>query len=112
MIFLQQSCRARAITASHIPTVNTLVQEYPGTISLGQGVVHYGPPPEVSEGLGRFFADPENHKYKAEQGIPALIEAFRTKLEAENGFQVGEGSRVIVTGGQQYGFFEFRVSHC
>lgn len=100
----QESHRAQAIIASNIPTVNALVRDYPGTISLGQGVVHYGPPPEVRERVAQFFQDPENHKYKAEQGIPALIAAFGAKLEAENGFQIGEGSRVIVTAGSNMGF--------
>jgi aspartate/methionine/tyrosine aminotransferase len=99
-----ESRRARAVTASHIPTVNALVREHPGTISLGQGVVHYGPPPEVLEGVHRFFQDPENHKYKAEVGISPLIAAFRAKLERENGFHGGDSSRVVVTAGSNMGF--------
>ena len=99
-----ESRRARSVTASHIPTVNALVREHPGTISLGQGVVHYGPPLEAQEGVARFFQDSENHKYKSESGIPALIEAFRAKLERENGFHCGEDSRVVVTAGSNMGF--------
>jgi aspartate/methionine/tyrosine aminotransferase len=94
----------KAVTPSHIPTVNALVREHPGTISLGQGVVHYGPPDEAREGVERFFQDPENHKYKSESGIPALIDAFRVKLETENGFRIGNGSRVVVTAGSNMGF--------
>jgi len=94
----------RAVTPSHIPTVNALVREHPGTISLGQGVVHYGPPDEAREGVERFFQDPENHKYKSESGTPALIDAFRGKLEAENGIRVGDESRVVVTAGSNMGF--------
>ena len=101
---MHESCRMRAVTPSNIPTVGALVREHPGTISLGQGVVHYAPPDEAREGVGRFFEDPENHKYKSESGLPALIEAFRAKLEAENGFWVGAGSRVVVTAGSNMGF--------
>ena len=101
---MHESRRMRAVTPSHIPTVNALVREHPGTISLGQGVVHYGPPPEVREGVARFFEDPENHRYQSESGIPALIDAFRVKLEAENGVQVGGASRVVVTAGSNMGF--------
>ena len=104
MIQLHESRRMKAVTPSHIPTVNALVREHPGTISLGQGVVHYGPPPEAREGVGRFFQDPENHKYKSESGLPALIDAFRAKLEAENGFGSGTDSRVVVTAGSNMGF--------
>ena len=98
------SRRMEAVTASHIPTVNALVREHPGTISLGQGVVHYGPPPEAREGVERFFQDGENHKYKSESGLPALIDAFRVKLEAENGIRTGDESRVVVTAGSNMGF--------
>lgn len=101
---MHESRRMRAVTPSHIPTVNALVRDHPGTISLGQGVVHYGPPPEAREGVERFFQDAENHKYKSESGLPALIDAFRAKLEAENGFRIGEGSRVVVTAGSNMGF--------
>jgi aspartate/methionine/tyrosine aminotransferase len=94
----------KAVTPSHIPSVNALVREHPGTISLGQGVVHYGPPDEARAGVERFFQDPENHKYKSESGIPALIDAFREKLETENGFRIGERSRVVVTAGSNMGF--------
>jgi len=58
----------RAVTPSSIPTVGALVREHPGTISLGQGVVHYAPPDEARVGVGHFFEDPENHKYKSEWG--------------------------------------------
>ncbi len=100
----RESRRMQAVTPSHIPTVNALVREHPGTISLGQGVVHYAPPPEARDWVGRFFDDPENHKYKSESGIPPLIDAFRAKLEAENGIQIGPGSRVVVTAGSNMGF--------
>ncbi len=101
---LHESQRMSAVVPSHIPMVNALVREYPGTISLGQGVVHYGPPPEAREWVGRFFDDPENHKYKSESGLPALIDAFRAKLQAENGLRIGDGSRVVVTAGSNMGF--------
>ena len=101
---LHESRRMKAVTPSHIPTVNALVREHSGTISLGQGVVHYGPPDGAREGVGLFFQDPENHKYKSESGLPALVDAFRAKLEAENGFRIGEGSRVVVTAGSNMGF--------
>ena len=94
----------RAVTPSHIPTVNALVRAHPGTVSLGQGVVHYGPPPEVQEWVGRFFQDPDNHKYKSESGLPTLIDAFTAKLAAENGIRVGPERRVVVTAGSNMGF--------
>ena len=104
MTELHESRRMKAVTPSHIPTVNALVRDHPGTISLGQGVVHYGPPPEARQGVERFFQDPDNHKYKSESGIPALIGAFRVKMEVANGIRIGDGNRVIVTAGSNMGF--------
>ena len=89
MIQLHESRRMKAVTPSHIPTVNALVREHPGTITLGQGVVHYGPPPEAREGVGRFFQDPKTTSTSPKSGLPALIDAFQAKLEAENGFGSG-----------------------
>lgn len=94
----------KAVTPSHIPTVNALVWEHPGTISLGQGVVHYGPPAEARQGVERFFQDPENHKYKSESGLPTLVDAFQAKLKSENGVRMGTESRVVVTAGSNMGF--------
>ncbi len=93
-----------AVVPSHIPAVNALVRAHAGTISLGQGVVHYAPPPQVREWVGRFFADPENHKYKSEVGIPPLLDALTAKLGADNGLRVGDDSRVVVTAGSNMGF--------
>lgn len=87
-----------------IPIVGELVRAVPGTISLGQGVVYYPPPPEATARLSDFLADPENHKYSAVEGIPALREALANKLRRENGIAVGEGQRVVVTAGGNMAF--------
>jgi aspartate/methionine/tyrosine aminotransferase len=86
-----------------IPVVARLIRENPGTISLGQGVVFYGPPPQASERIAEFLADPENHKYKAVQGIPALITALQEKLARENRISV-DPSRIFVTAGGNLAF--------
>ncbi|MHC4520421.1 MAG: pyridoxal phosphate-dependent aminotransferase [Planctomycetota bacterium] len=74
------------------------------TISLGQGVAYYGPPPEAAEAIQTCLADPENHKYKLVQGIPELLDAIATKLARENGIHVGDGQRIVVTAGANMGF--------
>ena len=66
-----------------IPIVGELVRDHPGTISLGQGVVYYGPPDSVYRGIEEFRADLQNNKYKLVQGIPGLLDAIRVKLAAE-----------------------------
>ncbi len=97
------SARVRAVQAPIIPVVAELIRQHPGTISLGQGVVHYGPPPEAIARIQQFLADPDNHKYRPVQGIPALREAFVHKLRTENGLDL-EGAEVVVTAGSNMGF--------
>lgn len=96
--------RMLAVQTPIIPTVAALIRSHPGTISLGQGVVHYGPPPEAIDQIGPFLADPENHKYKPVHGIPQLREALKVKLQAENGIRLGPESAVVVTAGANLAF--------
>lgn len=80
-----------------------MIRENPGTISLGQGVVGYGPPPQAIERISEFLADAENHKYKPVQGLPALVQALQAKLAAENGIRA-EARRIFVTAGGNLAF--------
>lgn len=98
-----QSSRLEAVQTPIIPIVAALIRENPGTISLGQGVVSYGPPPEAVERISEFLKDPENHKYKPVQGIPALVEALRGKLARENGIDV-PARQIFVTAGGNLAF--------
>jgi aspartate/methionine/tyrosine aminotransferase len=99
------STRMQAVQQPIIPIVGHLLREHPGAISLGQGVVHYGPPRQAVERIARFLADPDNHKYKLVDGIPELLEALERKLAAENHFVVHPHSRVVVTAGGNMAFF-------
>lgn len=94
----------RAVQAPIIPIVADLIRSCPGTISLGQGVVNYGPPPAALERLAAFHAEPANHKYQPVAGIPDLIGAIREKLAAENGVRLDAGSRIVVTAGGNQAF--------
>ena len=40
-----------------IPVIGDLIVENPGTISLGQGIVHYPPPAEVEKNIRDFWRD-------------------------------------------------------
>src|SRR5262245_26954616 len=101
---MRETERMRAVQTPVIPVVAELIRENPGTISLGQGVVSYGPPPEAAAELQRFWADPDNHKYRPVHGIGPLIEALDVKLAAENAIAPGTGRRVFVTAGGNMGF--------
>ncbi len=70
------SRRMQAVQTPIIPVVGELIRQHPGTISLGQGVVHYGPPQQAIDAIGRFLADPQNHKYHSVEGIAPLTEAL------------------------------------
>ena len=90
----------QAVQSPIIPVVAELIRQSPGTISLGQGVVSYGPPREAIEQVSRCLENPANHQYKAVQGIPELVEAIETKLRSENGIT----GRVLVTAGGNMAF--------
>jgi len=96
--------RMQGVQDPVIPIVGEMVRDNPGTISLGQGVVYYGPPDSVYEGIRSFQADLENHKYKLVQGIPCLLAAIQRKLAQENGMDVEAQDRVVVTAGANMGF--------
>ena len=99
-----ESERLKAVQAPVIPIVGDWLRQTPGAISLGQGVVSYGPPPQAKRAVERFFSDPENHKYKPVQGIPELREALARKLSAENGIDL-HAREVVVTAGANMGFY-------
>lgn len=86
-----------------IPILGELIRSTPGTISLGQGIVSYGPPPEALEVLRSFGTDPADHRYGPVEGDPALLSVIADKLRTENGIDL-DGRRVIVTAGGNMAF--------
>jgi aspartate/methionine/tyrosine aminotransferase len=96
-----------AVQAPVVPMVGDLIRQVPGTISLGQGVVHYGPPQASVEAVRAALvpgAWPGIHEYQPGTGLPELVETIAGKLHAENGIDVGLGSRVAVTAGANMAF--------
>jgi aspartate/methionine/tyrosine aminotransferase len=96
-----------AVQAPVVPIVGDLIRQVPGTISLGQGVVHYGPPQASVEAVRAALvpgAWPGVHEYQHGTGLPELVEAIAGKLRAENGIDVARGSRVAVTAGANMAF--------
>src|SRR5262249_45699137 len=94
----------QAVQTPVIPVVGDLVRATPGAISLGQGVVHYGPPPEALEAARRFGTDPQDHKYKAVEGIPELLKLIAEKLSRENKTSLA-GRSIVVSAGGNMAFF-------
>ena len=53
--------RMAGVDTPIIPTIAALVRNNPGTISLGQGVVNYGPPPQAIAALPSMMGDGSLH---------------------------------------------------
>jgi aspartate/methionine/tyrosine aminotransferase len=101
---LQASERIRAVQTPIIPVVGELIRSNPGAVSLGQGVVHYPPPPEALARLGASAGLPEAHGYGHVSGLPGLLEQLARKLADENGIDVEKGLAVVVTAGGNMAF--------
>ena len=87
-----------------VPVIGEMIRQTPGTISLGQGVVHYGPPSAALDAVRAALTDQATHEYQDGAGLPALVERIAIKLREENGIDVARGSRVMVTAGANMAF--------
>jgi aspartate/methionine/tyrosine aminotransferase len=93
-----------AVQAPIVAVIGDLIRQVPGTISLGQGVVHYGPPPAAVDIAREALSNPDTHGYGDGAGSRALIGAIEDKLLRDNGIDVARGSRVMVTAGGNMAF--------
>jgi aspartate/methionine/tyrosine aminotransferase len=98
------SARVDAVQAPVIPIVAGWIRETPGTISLGQGIVSYGPPAEALASLATFGGELADHRYGPVEGTPAMVARVTRKLREENGIDAGRGYRVVVTAGGNMAF--------
>ena len=92
------------VQAPIIPVIGGFIRESPGTISLGQGVVHYGPPVQAIDRVRAVLGLESTDDYGDGAGIPDLVERIRLKLLADNGIDVSAGSRIMVTAGANMAF--------
>ncbi len=104
------SKRINDVQAPIIPAVADMIDANPGTISLGQGVVYFPPPEQISDGIAR-FSQSAIHHYQAVEGILELREAFSAKLESENGIDSSQYA-VVVTAGSNMGFLNAILAIC
>lgn len=90
-----------------IPIVGEWIRRNPGTVSLGQGIVSYGPPPEVRAQIDGFLSKPKVHRYHTVSGIPSLREVIVDKLKQDNGIDLNReqsDSALCVTAGGNMAF--------
>ena len=93
-----------AVQAPIVQVIGDLIRQTPGTISLGQGVVHYGPPQAALEAVRGALADPATHEYQDGSGLPGLVDRLAAKLRGENAMAIGRGTSVMVTAGANMAF--------
>src|SRR5687767_9647988 len=101
---LRAVSRMERIQAPIVAVVGEWIRQTPGTISLGQGVVHYGPPAAAIDAVRAALGSPATSEYQPVAGLPVLRERIAAKLAAENGIDVARGSRVMVTAGGNMAF--------
>lgn len=101
---MRQSRRLAAVQTPVIPVVSRWITETPGTVSLGQGVVSFGPPQEAIDALRAFPHHPGDHRYGPVEGDAGLVSLVERKLRQENGIDVAGASRVVVTAGGNQAF--------
>jgi aspartate/methionine/tyrosine aminotransferase len=88
-----------------IPRLGALMAQRPDCLSLAQGMVHWGPPPQVAAAVAEVLrADgPCLHRYGPMAGEPELLEALRRELVERRGLDL-DGSALLVTAGSNMAF--------
>ena len=97
------SRRMGAVQSPVVPIVADLIKATPGAISLGQGVVNYGPPEKALQNVMAHGGE-LNQYYGPVEGIAALGDRIRHKLSTDNRIDVDEKQRLVVTAGANMGF--------
>ncbi|MBT8447024.1 MAG: aminotransferase class I/II-fold pyridoxal phosphate-dependent enzyme, partial [Gammaproteobacteria bacterium] len=99
------SRRMQAVQDPIVPEIAGLLASHPDAVSLGQGVVHYPPPPSVLGAAQQYANTSAENLYGPVDGEPALLAALATKLRDENGIETGTGERgIMVTAGANMAF--------
>jgi aspartate/methionine/tyrosine aminotransferase len=96
--------RLQQVQTPVIPVMGELIRAHPGTLSLGQGMVHWGPPPEVLACLQD--ADPNDpglNRYGAVQGDEQLLAALARWLQEQHQLDLHD-SALLVTAGSNMAF--------
>lgn len=98
------SQRVRSVQSPIIPTINSLVRDHPGTISLGQGVAYYGPPQQAYDAVSTQLHSPQLNGYGPVAGIAELTAALSSKLQQYNAVAIDQSNAVFVTAGSNMAF--------
>lgn len=100
----QPSNRMLQVQEPMIPVVGEWIAECPGTISLGQGIVHYSPPPEIRAAIADAIKDDARiDRYCQVRGVFDFLDEIESKLAKENEIDAKK-SCVVATAGSNMGF--------
>lgn len=105
--------RLDAVQDPVIPRLGALLRRHPGSLSLAQGMVDWGPPPPVHQALRAALDQPgpDLHRYGATWGEPELLEAVARKLVRANGLDP-QGSLLLATTGSNMAFAALALVLC
>jgi len=82
-----------------IPVMGELISSTPGTLSLGQGMSHWGPPPQALEAAQRALLDDrELNAYGPVAGEPALRAALAGWLREQHHLDLDHSALVVCAG--------------
>ena len=101
--------RLAAVQTPVIPVMGELIRTTPGTLSMGQGMVHWGPPPPVLEAVTHAATgsepggDPNLHAYGPVAGDPALLDVLAGWLRQQHGLDL-EGAALLLSAGSNMAF--------
>lgn len=101
---MKNSERLDAVQSPIIPLVGELTRKHTGTISFGQGVAFYGPPPQAFRRVQQCLADASINRYGPVEGIPELQQALMHKLKTENNIDINANNTIVVTAGSNMAF--------
>ena len=105
---MQPAERLQRVLRPVIPELGALVRQTPGTLSLAQGMVGWGPPPQVAEAVAEAMAQavggasPPLDRYGPVAGDPELLVALAASLRAD-GLDLA-GADLWVTAGSNMAF--------
>ena len=100
----RSTLRMQNVQSPVIPIVGEWTAAHPGTISLGQGIVHYEAPTAAVDAAAEALQhDSSIHRYHSVRGIDCLLDAIRKKVTGENELQL-EQAALVVTAGSNMGF--------
>ena len=101
--------RLAAVQTPVIPVMGQWIRETAGTLSMGQGMVHWGPPSEVFAALAQATGEagaegnPTLHAYGPVAGDPALLEVLAGWLRQEHRLDL-EGAGLLLSAGSNMAF--------